>query len=192
MHDYLFKEIFTLGKRGVTVAALVWHHHVPLKVSILAWRLLRNRLPTRQNLVHRGILPDIGDGCLLGCGSVETAHHLFISCDFYGSLWSQVRSWLGVSGPDPIILSDHFLQFTHSAGGMRARCSFMQLVWLLCVWIIWNDRNQRLFNNIGSSIDQLLEKVKWHSLWWLKACNVVFGFGSDLWWSRPLVCLCLG
>jgi len=27
---------------------LVWHKHVPLKVSILAWRLLRDRLPTKK------------------------------------------------------------------------------------------------------------------------------------------------
>jgi len=123
------------------VAALVWHNNVPLKVSIFVWRLLRNCLPRRQNLVHRGILSDIDVGCLLGCGYVETAQHLFISCDFYGTLWFQVRSWLGVSSPDPIIVLDHFLQFTHSAGGARARRSFMQLVWLLCAWIIWNDRN---------------------------------------------------
>jgi len=68
--------------------------------------------------------------------------------------------WFGVLGPDISIVSDHFLQFTHSAGGTQARHFFMQLVWLLCAWIIWNDCNQRLFNNIGSFIDELLEKVK--------------------------------
>ncbi|MCI45078.1 cysteine-rich receptor-like protein kinase, partial [Trifolium medium] len=32
---------------------LIWHKHVPLKVSILAWRLLQDRLPTKTNLVTR-------------------------------------------------------------------------------------------------------------------------------------------
>jgi len=169
--------------------ALVWHKHVPLKVSIFAWRLVKNRLPTRANLVHRGILLDAGAGCLCGCGDTETTQHLFISCDFYGTLWSQVRAWLGVLGPDSFTVPDHFYQFTHSAGGGRATCSFMQLVWLISAWIIWNDCNQRLFNNLGSSIDQLLDKVKRCSLWWLKANNVVFVFGFHLWWSSPLACL---
>jgi hypothetical protein len=41
---------------------LLWHRQVPLKVSIFAWRLLRDRLPTKSNLVSRGILaPDIHD-----------------------------------------------------------------------------------------------------------------------------------
>jgi len=172
--------------------ALVWHKHVPLKVSIFVWRLVKNRLPTRANLVHRGILSDAVAGCLCGCGDTETSQHLFISYGFYGTLWFQVRSWLGVSGPYPINVSDNFYPFTHSAGGGRAKCSFMQLVWLLCAWIIWNDCNQRLFNNIGSSIDQLLDKVKRYSLWWLKANNVVFVFGFHLWWSSPLACLGLG
>ena len=46
---------------------LVWHKQVPLKVSIFAWRLLRDRLPTKNNLVREevcsmprmlGVLPD--------------------------------------------------------------------------------------------------------------------------------------
>ncbi|GAU25000.1 hypothetical protein TSUD_292110 [Trifolium subterraneum] len=36
---------------------LVWHPQVPLKVFILAWRLLCDRLPTKRNLITRGILP---------------------------------------------------------------------------------------------------------------------------------------
>jgi len=88
--------------------AIVWHKHVPLKVSIFAWRLVKNRLPTHANLVHRGILPDPVAGCLCGCGDTETSQHLFISCDFYGTLWFQVQSWLGVSGPDSFTVSDHF------------------------------------------------------------------------------------
>jgi hypothetical protein len=30
---------------------LIWHRQVPLKVSILAWRFLRDRLPTKANLL---------------------------------------------------------------------------------------------------------------------------------------------
>jgi hypothetical protein len=38
----------------VTVEAaedLLWHKHVPLKVFIFAWRLMRDRLPTKTNMV---------------------------------------------------------------------------------------------------------------------------------------------
>jgi hypothetical protein len=36
---------------------LIWHPQVSLKVSIFVWRLLRDRFPTKANLVTRGILP---------------------------------------------------------------------------------------------------------------------------------------
>jgi len=35
---------------------LVCHKQVPLKVSIVAWRLLKDRLPTRMNLLRHDIL----------------------------------------------------------------------------------------------------------------------------------------
>ncbi len=70
---------------------LIWHKQVPLKVSIFAWRLLRDRLPTRQNLAIRGILPMDARLCLAGCGQVEDVNHLFLSCPSYGALWPLVR-----------------------------------------------------------------------------------------------------
>ncbi|GAU47555.1 hypothetical protein TSUD_284220 [Trifolium subterraneum] len=54
-------------------AGLIWHPQVPLKVSILAWRLLRDRLPIKANLIIRGILPSAAHLCVSGCGDVEMA-----------------------------------------------------------------------------------------------------------------------
>ncbi|GAU46852.1 hypothetical protein TSUD_241610 [Trifolium subterraneum] len=101
---------------------LIWHHQVPLKVSIFAWRLLRDS------------------------GRVGT---------------SLVRS--GRVGTSPI--------FTSSAGGSRAHRSFMQLIWLACVWVVWTERNHRLFRGSTSSSPQLLDKIKLFSFRWLKTTN---------------------
>ena len=71
---------------------LFWHKQVPLKVSIFALRLLRDRLPKRPNLLHRNIITDVDVGYLTGCDHLETSQHLFLSCDFYDSLWYAVQS----------------------------------------------------------------------------------------------------
>jgi hypothetical protein len=71
---------------------LIWHPQVPLKVSILAWRLLRDGLPTKANLVTRDILSSATHLCVFGCGDVETARHLFLSCGTFGSIWALVCS----------------------------------------------------------------------------------------------------
>jgi len=124
----------------------------------LAWRLLRDRLPIKNNLLGRDIITGASTSCLAGCGQVETAQHLFLQCDISSSLWQQVQSWIGVFGVDHQSISNHFVQFTYYCGGLRERRSFLQLIWL-----VWNDRNNRLFNNFHSSSLELLEKVKFHS-----------------------------
>jgi len=112
---------------------LVWHKHIPLKVSILAWRLLRDRLPTKTNLLRHVIVHSEAIRCAAGCGLDETAHHLFLHCEFFGGLWQHIRNWVGISGVDLFTIHDHFYQFTNSIGGSTKRRSFMQMLCLLCV-----------------------------------------------------------
>jgi hypothetical protein len=100
------------GNTIVDEASTLWHRHVPLKVSILDRRLLRNRLPTKSNLAVRGILGSDVHLCVSGCGEVETAQHLFVSCPIFRDLWQHVRAWIG-GGVDPFDISDHFVQFSY-------------------------------------------------------------------------------
>jgi len=93
---------------------LIWHPQVPLKMYILAWRLLRDKLPTKINLHSRGIITEADISCVTGCGHDESADHLFLHCDFFfGVIWHQVRLWLGFSGVDHQNLGAHFLHFTN-------------------------------------------------------------------------------
>jgi len=158
-------------------------------VSIIAWCLLKDRLPTIVNLLRRGIIQADEVRCVAGCGFEESASHMFLHCEVFGSLWQYIKTWIGVSDVDSHSISENFLQFMHYTGHSKVQRSFLQLVWLLCVWLIWSERNNRVFNNIETPIIQLLDQVKFHSLWWLKAHNVMFVHGSQRWWSDPLLCL---
>ncbi|XP_024630227.1 uncharacterized protein [Medicago truncatula] len=71
-------------------ANLVWHQQVPLKVSIVAWRLLKDKLPTKTNLQRRGITQVTDTLCVSGCGIEESASHLFLHCHVFGSLWQLI------------------------------------------------------------------------------------------------------
>ncbi|GAU44064.1 hypothetical protein TSUD_368760 [Trifolium subterraneum] len=156
---------------------LIWHPQVPLKVSIFAWRLLRDRLPTKANLTFRGIIPVEDSQCISGCGAVEAAQHF---------------SWVDSPMVIAQTLSDHFLQFTTSAGDTRARRSFMQLIWLACVWVVWTERNHRLFGGPAHSSSHMLDKIKTFSFRWLKAKSCTLALNCHSWWSSPLLCLDLG
>jgi len=92
----------------------------------------------------------------------------------------------------PQQVSEHYYHFIHSTGGYAPRRSFLHLIWLCVIWVLWNERNQRLFTNTAQTAVHLLEKVKLTSLRWMKAKNVSFPFGYHMWWQHPLVCLGIG
>ncbi|PNX60547.1 glutamate-gated kainate-type ion channel receptor subunit GluR26, partial [Trifolium pratense] len=141
------------------------------------------------NLVTRGILSEADHHCVSGCGEIETVQHLFLSCSTFGALWPLVSSWIGsplVTSQTP---SDHFVQFSDSAGGLRARRSFLQLIWLVVVWVVWTERNHRLFRGSANSVHQMLDKIKTFSYRWLKASNVNLALNCHSWWSSPMLCM---
>nr|GFB11768.1 RNA-directed DNA polymerase, eukaryota [Tanacetum cinerariifolium] len=56
-----------------------WINYVPIKVNVLAWKVMTKSLPTRFNISRRGILIDsiLCVNCDMG---VETSRHSFFSC----------------------------------------------------------------------------------------------------------------
>jgi len=50
----------------------------------------------KDNLFRCRIIPYDSWLCVSGCGNLEPAHHMFFSCDLFGSLWHLVRKWLGI------------------------------------------------------------------------------------------------
>jgi hypothetical protein len=94
---------------------LIWHRQVPLNISIFAWRLLRDKLPTKTNLVTRYIITRTSHFCVSSCWGIETA----------GPLWLLIRAWNGFPGVDSSHLSYYFLRFTYSSGSRRRRRSFL-------------------------------------------------------------------
>ena len=65
----------------------VSQRQVPLKVFVFSWRLLRDRLPIRDNLLRRGIIYQDGISCIGGCRTSENATHLLFRCDIFGTVW---------------------------------------------------------------------------------------------------------
>jgi hypothetical protein len=46
---------------------------------------------------------------------------------------------------------------------------YFTIVWFTTVWVIWKERNNRIFQQTVSTPFPLLEKVKLNSFLWLKA-----------------------
>jgi len=171
---------------------LLWRREVPLKVSVFAWRLFRSRLPTKVNLFRRRIIPSDAQWCVTGCGIQESENHLFLNCGVFGQIWQLVCNWLGVCAADPSNVMDHFFQFSTSSGYATSRRPFMSVIWFASTWIVWKERNDRLFRGKENSPIQLLEKIKLLSFWWLKSNFKVFHYNFHFWCQNPFVCVGIG
>jgi len=65
----------------------------------------------------------------------------------------------------------------------------MHIIWLLVVWTIWKEQNNRIFQRKEDNLLALGERVKLRSFWWLKSKYATFDFDYQLWRQSPLVCL---
>lgn len=93
---------------------------IPLKINIFVWRLLLNRVPTKDNLVRRQTLAQKDQYCSIGCGFVEDRDHLFVKRGFYGRIWFLVSSWLGFSTTTNVNLLDKLVQL--DGLGVQKKC----------------------------------------------------------------------
>ncbi|XP_024642187.1 uncharacterized protein [Medicago truncatula] len=155
----------------------------------MVWRLLRDRLPNKDNLVRRRVLPIGGAACVSGCGQLETASQLFVSCNIFGSLWFHVWYWLGIDFVPSGDLRQHFIQFTKMAGLPRSTHLYFRIILFASVWVLWNERNDRVFQNTDSDLSTLLAKVKLNSFLWVKSKQGLFSYSYYDWWNHPLLCM---
>jgi len=93
---------------------------------------------------------------------------------------------------DPANIMDHFYLFGTSSGFARARCSLMQLILFASSWVIWKERNDRLFRLTENAPAKLLENVKFLSFWWFKAKVVNFHYSFHNCCQTPFLCAGIG
>lgn len=170
----------------------LWHKDVSLKVVLFAWRLFRDRLPTKDNLLRRCVLDINALNCVGGCNVQETSAHLFLHCNLFSSVWHHIFQWLVISAVLPFDLAAFFNQFSFFGGAAKSRRSILQVIWFATVWEIWKERNNRIFNAKDSTILQVVDKVKSLTYRWLKekVSNLPLNYHS--WWLRPFTVLGIG
>jgi len=105
-----------------------------------------------RRIVRRRVLQHDVNQCVGGCNLQETATHLFLNCDTFHNLWVSVSQWLNIDFVAPEVLRAHLIQFGHLAGLPRFTYSFLKLIWLACVWVIWKERNNHVFNQKASEL----------------------------------------
>ena len=166
----------------------LWKLKIPAKASIFAWRLIRDRLPTKSNLRRRQV--DISDSmCPLCRNKEEDASHLFFYCSKTQPLWWESLSWIGTLGAFPIIPRHHFMQHEIGWNGQKTYNRW-KCWWVALTWSIWQHRNKVIFSNESFNGNKLMEDAVFLTWTWLRAMETDFTMTFNCWASNLTVGFC--
>ncbi|GJY60989.1 kinase-like domain, phloem protein 2-like protein, partial [Tanacetum coccineum] len=120
-----------------------WIRYVPIKVNILAWKVMTNSLPTRFNISRRGI--DIESLSCVNCDTgVETLNHLFFSCDMAKRVSQLIARWWDVPHID-IDSYGNWRSWIDNIKMPKSNKSMLEGVFYVTWWLLWNFRNKKIF-----------------------------------------------
>lgn len=137
----------------------LWKTFAPAKAHTMAWRLVKNRLPTKDNLHRRFGLSPEARRCSCCNLEEETVNHLFLNCSEVCRLWNNLVGWLGVSWVAPVETVQHLDSFMGLARGGR-NSKRLGGLWICAVWVIWKWRNKVIFNQASWNFRKIEEEIK--------------------------------
>ncbi|XP_058746904.1 uncharacterized protein LOC131619879 [Vicia villosa] len=168
----------------------VWEAAVPSKIKVFGWRFFLNRLPSKDQLVRRNILHREEDKmCVMCSGEYEDLVHLSFLCPFAKNVWIMIGLWLDIMLDVSVAGHLHLAHFLQVLKG-RIKRKKLCLIWLTTVWVIWNSRNNIIFNNSPLVLDDVITSIKSVSWIWLSVGSSKSPFISFYsWYQAPLEAL---
>ena len=160
----------------------LWKLNLPSKIVSFAWRLLKDRLPTRENLQRRQI--QVHDPWCPFCRSAEeSAGHLFFHCRMILLVWWELLSWVNLVGVFPQNPRQHFLQHIHgTTEDMRVKR--WKWWWLALTQTIWKQRNTIIFSNGSFNANRILDDAVFLLWTWLSNLEKDFSIHYNHWSSN--------
>jgi hypothetical protein len=141
----------------------IWRSSAPSKVCAFAWQATIDKIPSRVNLAHRGIIkPPESKDCAFCRGMEETSQHLFLHCNFASGVWYAIFNWLGFAYISPPNISIS-LACMAGMGVSKRRKKGLLLLWQVVLWWLWRARNDRIFSNKEVSVLEVVESIKYIS-----------------------------
>lgn len=119
---------------------------IPSKASYLIWKLLRNRLATKDNLRRRNVISQNDLLCPLCKLAEESTVHLFSSCQVVSLISKRVYSWRspGFAAVLPLSIDELFLQ-NSGMGSSKRQVELWQVLWGAVIFCVWRKRNAAIF-----------------------------------------------
>ncbi|GKD28305.1 RNA-directed DNA polymerase, eukaryota, partial [Tanacetum coccineum] len=121
-----------------------WVKYIPIKINVFAWRARRDCLPTRSNLIRRGVHLDSAN-CPLCQTSEEDIQHVLFRCDLAQIVLRKICRWWDLDWQDLSSFSDWHSWFSSIRLPTKVK-SMLEGVFCVAWWSIWVLRNRTIFD----------------------------------------------
>lgn len=148
---------------------MFWETNIPSKIKVFCWRVLLNRLLSKDQLANRTIIQsDDEKVCVLCATKDEDLKHLLFKCSFNQKLWDKIHGWLELYLLEQAIGLNHLFLFTQGLKG-KIKKKKMCLIWLATIWSIWNVIIKVIFHNETPVLYYVIMNIKivgwiWHAI----------------------------
>ncbi|XP_057790991.1 uncharacterized protein LOC131008108 [Salvia miltiorrhiza] len=134
----------------------IWENFIPVRRSLLCWRLIHNRLPTFDCLIKQGlIMPNF---CCFCYRSGESIDHLFWQCSELRHVWEEFLNWFNFNGEHVDIHCFLVTAWNHKPSSQVLTYWKAGIIYLL--WAIWHQRNECVFKGKVFSRQRLLQHIR--------------------------------
>ncbi|XP_071692058.1 uncharacterized protein [Rutidosis leptorrhynchoides] len=142
---------------------------VPKKIEVFSWRARKKRIPVLVELDKRGI--DLNSvRCPLCDDDIESVNHSLILCKQVSGIWRKVFEWWGLNGL-PSVQIEELLSNTNPGSSDIGKSIWQAVTWSCC-YLIWKNRNQKVFSNKCWNIPVALNEIQVKSFEWIaKRCK---------------------
>ncbi|GKA44017.1 RNA-directed DNA polymerase, eukaryota, partial [Tanacetum coccineum] len=159
-----------------------WIKFVPIKINVFAWKVSLDRLPTRVNLMHRGIYVS-SLSCPICSSHFEDTSHLLFSCTMATDVTRLVCRWWDLVWSPLGSYSEWLSWFNSIRLGSNLK-TMLEGVFFVTWWCLWNFRNRLLFAAQKPRKDVIFDDIVARSFSWCNArCSSSFSW--DSWIQHP-------
>nr|GEW06908.1 RNA-directed DNA polymerase, eukaryota [Tanacetum cinerariifolium] len=162
-------KLIDKGTLCLDTYATRWLKEMPTKVNIFIWRMLLNKIPTRMNLMTRGITVK-SNQCGICDEGDETINHLMLHCDLARDLWALVGLWWTLDLPFVLTIRELMSWVDHTRLHILAN-KVLHVVVGTTAWSICNFRKRNVFQEEKPKKALLFYSIVSTSFFWLSNRN---------------------
>nr|GEX24019.1 hypothetical protein [Tanacetum cinerariifolium] len=140
-------------------ADVVWFSHCIPRHAFNFWLIMRRKLKTQDNLMSWDMSSLVAVNSCLLCSSLPDSHeHLFFECTFSRQVWTHMSKMAGCTSLH-LNVYDMVCSIIPSAKRRTSDSIIIKLVMAASTYFIWQERNERLFNNNKQTVAQVIEYI---------------------------------